>query len=67
MSNLPTVEELRKMEIVGYWDSEFYRGVSSGSGVILRAHDGRKIKLSYAQIAKIRKQSEAKCRLKKDF
>lgn len=67
MSNLPTVEELRKMEIVGYWDSAFYHGVSSSSGVILRTHDGKKIKLSYAQIAKIRKQSEAKCRLKKDF
>jgi len=62
MSNLPTVEELRKMKIVGYWDSEFYRGVSSGSGVILRARDGKEIKLSYAQIAEIRKQSEAKCR-----
>lgn len=62
MSNLPTVEELRKMKIVGYWDSAFFRGVSSSSGVILRAHDGKEIKLSYAQIAEIRKQSEAKCR-----
>lgn len=60
MSNLPTVEELRKMKIL--LDSAFYRGVSSSSGVILRAHDGKEIKLSYAQIAEIRKQSEAKCR-----
>lgn len=62
MSKLPTVEELRKMKIVGYWDSSFYRSVSSSSGVILRAPDGKEIKLSYAQIAKIRKQSEEKCR-----
>lgn len=67
MRKLPTIEEVRKMKIVGYWDSEFYRGVSSGSGVILRGQDGKEIKLSYAQITKIRKQSEAKCRLKKDF
>ena len=67
MRKLPTIEEVRKMTIVGYWDGEFFRGASSGSGVILKTHDGKKIKLSYAQIAKIRKQSEAKCRLKKDF
>lgn len=62
MSKLPTIEEVRKMKVVGYWDSAFFRSVSSSSGVILRGQDGKEIKLSYAQIAEIRKQSEAKCR-----
>ena len=60
MSKLPTIEEVRKMTIVGYWDAAFFRSPMQSSGVILRDNSGREIKLSHAEIAKIRRVSEDK-------
>lgn len=60
MRKLPTIEEVRKMTIVGYWDADFFRSSMQSSGVILRDNIGREIKLSHAEIAKIRKISESK-------
>lgn len=54
------IEELRKMTIVGYWDADFFRSSMQSSGVILRDNSGREIKLSHAEIAKIRRLLEGK-------
>ena len=58
MKQLPTLDELREMKIVGYLDASFFRSHIQSSGVILRDNSGRVINLSHAEIAKIRNSSD---------
>lgn len=58
MSNLPTWQELKKMQPCGFWDGSFFRGINHNAGVILRTQTGREIRLSYAQIKKIKAERD---------
>lgn len=58
MSNLPTWKELQNMKPCGFWDRSFFRGIKYDSGIILRNSNGREIRLSYAEIKKIKEESK---------
>jgi len=57
------MEQVINMEIVGFWDSCFFKHNSEASGVIV-IQDGIKKKLTYKEFKKIIEENKNKCQQK---